>query len=112
MKSRNPAGSFAPSELQRFILPITISSIIIMAGLIMEDFLHSPPLKVNLLIYCSIVTIGTSINHVVLVRTADFRQSYGWLNAILTGIGLGLLPYILPEHLHEISHILTPLGVI
>jgi hypothetical protein len=48
------------------------------------------------------------INNSVITRTANFRQSYGWLNAVLTGIGLGLLPYILPEHLKEASHILTP----
>ena len=41
MKSRKPAGSFAPHEIQRFILPITISSIVIMAGLIMEDLLDN-----------------------------------------------------------------------
>ena len=112
MKSRKPAGSFAPHELQQFILPITISSIIIMVVLIGENVLNGPPVNTNLLIYGSIVIIGTVINHFVIVRTADFRDSYGWLNAILTGIGLGLLPYILPKDLHEVSHILIPLGVI
>src|SRR5689334_6131264 len=112
MKSRKPAGSFAPYELQRFILPITISSIIVMVILMVEDVVSGSPLKINLMIYGSIIIIGTLINHVVLARTVDFRQSYGWLNAILTGIGLGLLPYVLPENLHEISHILIPLGVI
>jgi diguanylate cyclase (GGDEF)-like protein len=112
MKSRKPAGSFAPHELQQFILPITISSIIIMVVLIGGNVLNGPPVNTNLLIYGSIVIIGTVINHFVIVRTADFRDSYGWLNAILTGIGLGLLPYILPKDLHEVSHILIPLGVV
>src|ERR1051325_5849396 len=105
MKARKPAGSFAPAELQQFILPITVSSIIIMVVLIGENFLNGPPVNINLLIYGSILIIGTVINHYVIVRTADFRDSYGWLNAVLTGIGLGLLPYILPEHLNEVSHI-------
>jgi diguanylate cyclase (GGDEF)-like protein len=111
MKSRKPAGSFAPHELQRFILPITISSIIIIAILITEDLLDGPPLNVNLIIYGFVVIMGTLINNMVLSRTTDFRQSYGWLNAILTGIGLGLLSYILPEDLEEVTHILIPLGV-
>jgi len=112
MKSRKPAGSFAPHELQRFILPITISSIIIVAILITEDLLNGPRLNINLIIYGSVVIVGTLINNVVISHTTDFRQSYGWLNAVLTGIGLGLLPYILPEHLNEVSYILIPLGVI
>jgi diguanylate cyclase (GGDEF) domain len=112
MKSRKPAGSFAPHELQQFILPIAISSIIIMLILITGDLLNGPPLNTNLIIYASIVIIGTLINNFVISRTTDFRQSYGWLNAVLTGIGLGLLPYILPENLNEVSHILIPLGVI
>ena len=112
MKSRKPASSFAPHELQRFILPITISSIIIIAILITEDLLNGRPLHLNLIMYGSAVIIGTFINNMVVSRTTDFRESYGWLNAILTGIGLGLLPYILPEHLKEVTHILIPLGVI
>ncbi len=112
MKSRKPAGSFAPHELQQFILPIAISSIIIMLILITGNLLNGPPLNTNLIIYASIVIIGTLINNFVISRTTDFRQSYGWINAVLTGIGLGLLPYILPENLNEVSHVLIPLGVI
>ena len=112
MKSRKPAGSFAPHELQQFILPIAISSITIMAILITEDLINGPPLNVKLIIYGSVVIVGTLINNAVINRTTDFRQSYGWINAVLTGIGLGLLPYVLPEYLNEVSHILIPLGVV
>ena len=112
MKLRNPAESFAPHELQRFILPITISSILIFFFMIFEELLHAPLLNIKLMIYGSTVIICTMINHLVIIRTVNFKQSYGWLNAVLTGIGLGLLYYILPEHLYEVSHILIPLGVI
>ena len=111
MKSRKPAGSFAPHELQRFILPITTSSIIIMAVIVIGELLNGPHLSIALLVYGSVVIAGTLINNVVISRTTDFRQSYGWLNALLSGIGLGLLAYVLPEHLDEVSHILIPLGV-
>jgi hypothetical protein len=37
----------------------------------------------------------------VLVGTASgFRETYGWINLILTGISLGLLTYFLPTHLN------------
>ena len=112
MKSRKPAGSFSPHELQRFILPITSSCVIITVILILQDLIRGPAVDINLIIYGTVIIIGTLVNNAVIVRTVDFQESYGWLNAILTGIGLGLLPYVLPEHLSEASHILIPLGVI
>src|ERR1041385_8746075 len=112
MKSRKPAESFAPHELQRFILPITISSVAILVFLIVDDLLNGPPLNANLIIYSSVVITCTLINNSVITHTANFRQSYGWLNAALTGIGLGLLPYVLPAPLKEVSHILIPLAII
>jgi diguanylate cyclase (GGDEF)-like protein len=112
MKSKKPSGSFAPHEVRQFILPMTITSILIMAGLIAEDFLTNPVPDFRLLIYSGLIITGTVINSTVLVRTADFRETYGWLNAILTGVGLGLLPYIVPPDLMESAHIMLPIGVI
>jgi diguanylate cyclase (GGDEF)-like protein len=112
MKSSKPTGSFAPPEVQRFILPMTVSSIAIMAGLILEDLFNEAPLHVGFVVYGLIIIAGTITNHFVIVRTPDFRETYGWLNAILSGVGLGLLPYILPRHLSEVAHILIPFGVI
>jgi diguanylate cyclase (GGDEF)-like protein len=112
MKSRKPVGSFAPHEVQRFILPITLTSILLMMGLILENLINEPVLNTSLIVYGFILISGTLINNAVIVRTADFRESYGWLNAILTGIGLGLLPYVIPGRLIEVAHILTPFGII
>ena len=112
MKSRKPSGSFAPHEVQRFILPITFSSIAIMVGLILEDIFSGTSINLGRVIFGLMIVSGTVINHLVIARTSDFRESYGWLNAILSGIGLGLLTYVLPEHLNEAAHILIPFGVI
>jgi diguanylate cyclase (GGDEF)-like protein len=81
-----------------------------MTGLILEDLFNPSSFSPNLIVYGLIVITGTIINHFVIVRTADFRETYGWLNAILSGIGLGLLPYILPAHVNEVAHILIPFG--
>ena len=112
MKLSKPAGSFASHEVQRFILPIGISTIIIMTGIIVEDLLNPSIFNLGSIVYSLIVILGTVINHFVIVRTTDFRETYGWLNAILSGLGLGLLPYILPPHVHEVCHILIPFGAI
>lgn len=113
MKSRKPSGSFAPHEVQRFILPITVTSLIIMGGLVAGNLLfNTSSSRLVPIIYGVIVIIGTLINHAMIVRTANFRESYGWLNAISSGVGIGLLSYVLPNNLNEISHILVPLAVI
>ena len=112
MKSRKPTGSFAPNEVQQFIFPITLSTILLMTGLILEDLFNHSSFNPFFIVYGLIVITGTVINHFVIVRTADFRGTYGWLNAILSGIGLGLLPYVVPAHLIEAAHILIPFGVI
>jgi diguanylate cyclase (GGDEF)-like protein len=112
MKLKKPTTSFAPPEVRRFILPITLTTIALMSGVILDNLLIEASLNLGLIGFCSIIIAGTLINDAVITRTADFRESYGWLNAILTGIGLGLLLYILQERLHEISHIMIILGVI
>jgi diguanylate cyclase (GGDEF)-like protein len=112
MKLKKPSTSFAPPEVRRFILPITLTTIALMVGVILDNLLIESSLNVGLIVFCSIIIAGTLINDAVITRTADFRESYGWLNAVLTGIGLGLLLYILQGRLHEISHIMIILGVI
>ena len=112
MKLRKPTGSFAPHEVQKLIFPITLATILIMAGLILEDLINQSLFQPAYITYGLVVIAGTVINHFVIVRTADFRETYGWLNAILTGLGLGFLPYILPEHVIETTHIMIPFGVI
>src|SRR5688500_16114805 len=48
----------------------------------------------------------------MVAKASNFRETYGWFNSILTGIGLGLLTYFLPDHLIEASHILIIFGVV
>src|SRR5688572_16657031 len=112
MRSRKPSGFFAPQEVRRFILPITLTSIGVMIVLILENLLNESASDIQAIAYACVIILGTLANNAVIVRTADFRESYGWLNAILSGIGLGLLFYILPEHLNALSHIMIVFGII
>ncbi len=51
MKSRKPTGSFAPQEVQRFILPITLTSIVIIVGLVLDNLINEPSLDAKLIVY-------------------------------------------------------------
>src|SRR5687768_9871208 len=112
MRSKKPISSFAPHEVQRFILPITFASIGIIAGILLEDIFYNGLPAFPLVAYGSIVIIYTLVNNALIVRTSNFRETYGWFNSILTGVGLGLLPYFLPDHWVEAAHILIILGVV
>lgn len=110
MRSRKPSSFFTPQEVRKFILPISLTSISMMVLLIVENLVSGRPVDIGAVIYGLVIIAGTLINNVVIIRTSNFRESYGWLNAILSGVGLGLLHYILPEHLTEIAHILIVFG--
>jgi diguanylate cyclase (GGDEF)-like protein len=112
MRSKKSISSFAPHEVRRFILPITLASICIITGVILENILNSASTDIPLIVYASIAIIYTLVNNVLVARATNFRESYGWFNSILTGIGLGLLAYFLPDNLDEISHILIVFGIV
>jgi diguanylate cyclase (GGDEF)-like protein len=112
MRSKKPTSSFAPHEVRRFILPITVASIWIVAGLIIESMLNSSSMDYSLIASGSIVIFYTLVNNVLIARSINFRELHGWFNAISTGIGLGLLTFFLPDHLREVSHLLIVFGMV
>ena len=112
MRSKKPISSFAPPEVWRFILPLTVASICIVAGVIVENTLNRSSTDFSLIAYGSIVIVYTLVNHALIARTISFRETYGLLNSVLSGIGLGLLTYFLPDHLNEVSHVLIIFGVV
>jgi len=112
MKSKRPTASFAPYEVRQFVLPLTLASIMIFTGVIVENYLNTPARNYSLLIYGSVAVAYTMINSLLIARTTNYSDSYGWLNSILSGIGLGLLFHYLPESTEETSHILIVFGVV
>ena len=112
MRSRKPSGFFTPQEVRKFILPISLTSISIMVLLIGEELVSQGALDIEAILYGCVIIAGTLITNGVIVRTVNFPESYGWLNALLTGVALGLLPYLLSENLTEIAHILIVFGAV
>lgn len=112
MRSRKPSGFFAPQEVRKFILPITLTSIVMMVILIVENIWSGRASDVKVIAYGCVIIAGTLINNAFIIRTPNFRESYGWLNAILSGVGLGLIPFIVPGNLIEIAHIMVVVGAV
>jgi diguanylate cyclase (GGDEF)-like protein len=112
MKSKRPTTSFAPYEIRRFILPLTLGTIIIFSGIIVDSLLHEPTQNILLLVYAVIAILYASINSILIARTINYTESYGWINAIIGGAGLGFLFYLLPERIEETPHLLIVFGAV
>src|SRR6266536_4654658 len=112
MKNKKPLASFAPHEIQRFIYPITLAFVSIIAVVMIEHLVNDTVINIPLLIYGGMTIIYSLINNSLVIRTTNYRESYGLLNAFLSGIGLGLYIYVSPANMREASHILILLGFI
>jgi len=112
MKNKRPIVSFAPHDIQHFILPITLSFICIIATVMIEHLVTDHSINGILLIY-GVLAIGYALlNNMLVIRTDNYHERYGLMNSILTGVGLGLYMYVSPENMQEAAHILILLGVI
>lgn len=112
MKGKKPTATFAPHEIQRFLVPVTLSFVCLLGGLLIEHLLTDPVVNPLLVAYGIIAILLSGINHYLVVSTNNYREKYGLVNAILTGIELGLYLYIAPADLNEAAHILILLSLI
>jgi len=112
MKNKKPATPFAPPEIQRFIRPLTLTLILVLLILIADGFSSRPSQNIVLIVYSVFGATFVIINNALVSRATRFRDLYDWVNSILSGIGLGILPYLLPDHLSEVAHILIIFGVL
>lgn len=107
MKIAKPSAPFAPHEVRSFILPLALSSTLLLAAMIFEAVLLPQPSSRILTIYgigAIAYLLGTNV---FFVRTIIFNKSHSIVNAVIIGAGLGVLTLILPGYLSEIPHILV-----
>jgi diguanylate cyclase (GGDEF)-like protein len=112
MRAKKPVASFAPHEIQRFILPITLAFVCVIAGVIIEHMLNDPEVNTGLIVFGFIVIFYILMNNALIIRVTNYQQIYGLINSVFSGAGLGLFAYFVPENVREASHILIPLGVV
>jgi diguanylate cyclase (GGDEF)-like protein len=112
MRVKKPRTTFAPHEIQRFIFPVTLAFICIMAGVLLEHLLTTDRLDARLIFYGLSAILYALINNTLLVRTHDYQETYGLINAIFSGIWLGLFTFMAPPEVSETAHVLILLGII
>jgi len=106
MTAKQPTTSFSPHEIRSFILPLALASIALLVGMISDVVHDHSKFSLSLIIYGILGILYFLTSNILIVRFIIIRKTYGLINAILSGIGLGLFSLVLPEHLSEIRHIL------
>lgn len=112
MKNRKAISSFAPGEVRRFIAPFTLSSIFFMMVIILAGIFLEPKPNHIMVIYGTVGIIYIIIFDSLVTKTTFFRPTIYWFTSTISGIGLGVLVYILPPYLSEVFHLLVVFGVI
>ncbi|MBK9926257.1 MAG: GGDEF domain-containing protein [Anaerolineales bacterium] len=112
MKSRKPVTPFSPHEIKTFVMPLILASILVLAGIIYASTDGSTTTN-WLLVVCGIVGIlYLLVTNTIVIRYVILRRIYSVINAVFSGIGLGILSLILPDGISEASHIVITFGVL
>ncbi len=112
MKSNMPTNAFAPHEVNRFQAPLALASVFFMVVITLEGLLARPVINPYMILYGMAGSFYILAYNSLVAKSIFFRNRYSWINSIVSGIGLGLLVYVLPTHLKELFHILIVFGAI
>jgi diguanylate cyclase (GGDEF)-like protein len=112
MKSRKSIATFAPHEIQQFVLPSTLAIVCLILFVVIEHLLVDPQINYFVLAYGILIVIYSFINVSLILRINNYSETFGLANAIISGIGLGIFTYIVPQRFDEASHILISLGIV
>lgn len=112
MKNRRPINAFAPQEVRRFVAPLSLATVLFMMVIALDGIFSQPTPN----FYTSLLGVGgvfhVLLYHRLIAKSPFFREMYGWINAIGSGVGLGLLVWFIPPHLIELMHLLIVVGAI
>jgi diguanylate cyclase (GGDEF)-like protein len=112
MKNRKSITTFAPHEIHQFVLPTSLAIVCLIAFIIIEHLIFDAQLNLFALAYGLAIIAYSLFNISLILRTNNYSEAFGLVNAIISGIGLGIFTYIVPERFMEASHILVSLGVV
>jgi diguanylate cyclase (GGDEF)-like protein len=112
MKNRKSIVTFAPHEIQRFVLPATLAMVCLILFVVVEHLVFDNQVDYFVLGYGIAAISYSFLNLGLVLRTNNYSESYGLLNAIISGAGLGIFTYVVPARFFEASHILISLGIV
>ncbi len=106
MKSAKPTHPFTPLETRKFLMPISLASILVFAGLIVGTLFTPTRSSVYLVIYGVLGILYIIYCNFLMVRYGNLKILHKIINSLVIGIGLGCLSLALPESMSEVNHFL------
>src|SRR6185503_16192281 len=111
MKSRRPNTAFSGHEVKRFIAPSILAIVLFMVLIAVDGALAETAPNLWMTLYGLGGIICALLYTTVVTRSGFTRENLGWSFSLISGVTLGLLPYVLPGHLMDLVQILVVLGV-
>ncbi len=115
MKRRNSRFGFTPLEHRISALPSTIAGIVVLAVTVFNGIFLWPQGQPKSFILIAVGILGILyliVFNWIIVPSPTYNQASGWINAILTSLGLGALTYAVPDRLDMLLGVLLILAVI
>ena len=97
MKSPRSISSFSPLEVQKFVMPMSLTAILVLAGMVVDTLFFATHPNKGLAIIGLLGILYIISYNIISVRFNNIRISYEIINVFVTGIGLGCLYLILPD---------------
>ena len=110
MKNAKPVNPFAPIEVRKFTSPVSLASILVLAGMVLEIYYSASPVSIYLIAFGAIGIIYIILANIFFVRLADTKIIHSAINSLIIGVGLGSMSILLPDELREVNHILVIFG--
>jgi diguanylate cyclase (GGDEF)-like protein len=112
VKSPRRSLPFSQQELRQFILPVTVTAITILAYLFFEDMVFGSPASPWLAIVAFAGIVHIVLFDRVMRSSPQYRLYSAWINPITSGLGVGILPYLRPNHTNDLFQILSLLSIL
>ena len=112
MKNRKPVTAFASHEVRRFTDPITFTVGLFLSVLIFEGVFLQPTIAWPQVIYALFGFTHLLVFRRLVEKSVFFHEKYSLILALTSGLGVGLVAYVVPEPLSEIFHIFVVLSAI
>lgn len=106
MKIARPSTSFTPHEVKRFTSPASLGLILFLAVIALYGIFTQPERDTLMILYGIGGITYTLFFRELISRSTYFRERYSWAYSVSSGLGLGILSYVLPPQISELHHII------
>lgn len=93
-------------------MPAALGITFLLAVIVVIGLLTEPTPDVRLILYGLAGIAHTLAFSMLVAKSAFFQEKYSWAFSISSGLGLGLLPHILPVRFTDLFHIIVTLGTL